>query len=126
MLPIVAIALMIGIAAFMFHFSPIAWFFVVGWIGSGFVIYYTYARRREREKRATPVVLREPDTTSRAPAEYLWAGCAVRGITPRSEFALVHTRDGFTSASGGIPIPATTTSPATPRSCASVAASRPQ
>ncbi|MGK7313422.1 MAG: amino acid permease [Candidatus Longimicrobiales bacterium M2_2A_002] len=58
-LPIIAIALMIGIAAFMFHFSPIAWFFVVGWIGSGFIIYYTYARRREREKRATPVVLRE-------------------------------------------------------------------
>jgi amino acid transporter/nucleotide-binding universal stress UspA family protein len=58
-LPIVAIVLMIGIAAFMFRFSPVAWFFVVGWIGVGFVLYFTYARRREHEKRATPVVLRQ-------------------------------------------------------------------
>jgi len=58
-LPIVAIVLMIGIAAFMFHFSPIAWYFVGGWISVGFVLYYTYARKREHEKRATPVVLRE-------------------------------------------------------------------
>jgi amino acid transporter/nucleotide-binding universal stress UspA family protein len=58
-LPILAITLMIGIAGFMFRFSPVAWFFVIGWVGTGFVIYYTYARRRERGKRATPVVLRE-------------------------------------------------------------------
>ncbi|MGD2116589.1 MAG: amino acid permease [Acidobacteriota bacterium] len=58
-LPVVAIVLMLGIAAFMFHFSPVAWYFVVGWIGIGFLLYYTYARRREHEKRATPVVLRE-------------------------------------------------------------------
>ena len=58
-LPIVAIVLMLGIAAFMFHFSPIAWYFVIGWIGIGFLLYYTYAKDREHEKRATPVVLRE-------------------------------------------------------------------
>jgi len=58
-MPVVAIALMVGIAAFMFRFSPIAWYFVVGWIGSGFLIYYLYARQREREKRLTPVVHRE-------------------------------------------------------------------
>lgn len=57
--PILAIILMIGIAAFMFHFSPIAWFFVIGWIASGFIIYYTYARKREREKSVSPVVLQE-------------------------------------------------------------------
>ena len=58
-LPVIAIALMVGIAAFMFQFSPVAWYFVVGWIGSGFAIYYAYARHREREKRVTPVVHRE-------------------------------------------------------------------
>ena len=57
--PIVAIILMIGIAAFMFHFSPIAWYFVIGWISAGFVIYYTYARKRERMKSASPVVLQQ-------------------------------------------------------------------
>jgi len=58
-LPIVAIVLMLGIAAYMFRFSPTAWFFVAGWIGAGLAIYYGYARKREREKRVTPVVLRE-------------------------------------------------------------------
>jgi amino acid transporter/nucleotide-binding universal stress UspA family protein len=62
-LPILAIVLMLGIAVYMFRFSPTAWFFVGGWIGAGLVIYYGYARRREREKRATPVVLREEAPT---------------------------------------------------------------
>ncbi|MCH2449965.1 MAG: amino acid permease [Gracilimonas sp.] len=57
--PIVAIILMIGIAVFMFHFSPIAWYFVIGWISTGFVIYYTYARKRKRMKSASPVVLQQ-------------------------------------------------------------------
>lgn len=59
-IPIIAIVLMVGIAAFMFHFSPIAWFFVIGWIATGIVIYYAYARKREREKHATPRLPREP------------------------------------------------------------------
>jgi amino acid transporter/nucleotide-binding universal stress UspA family protein len=57
--PIVAIVLMLGIAVFMFHFSPIAWYFVIGWIVTGFVIYYTYARKRERQKKVSPVVLQQ-------------------------------------------------------------------
>lgn len=57
--PILAIILMIGIAVFMFHFSPIAWYFVIGWIATGFIIYYSYARKRERQKRASPVVLQQ-------------------------------------------------------------------
>jgi amino acid transporter/nucleotide-binding universal stress UspA family protein len=61
--PILAIVLMIGIAVFMFHFSPIAWFFVIGWIGSGFLIYYTYARKRERKKKMSPVVLEQSVTS---------------------------------------------------------------
>lgn len=58
-IPIIAIILMIGIAAFMFHFSPIAWYFVIGWIASGFIIYYSYARKRERMKSVSPVVLQQ-------------------------------------------------------------------
>src|SRR5215203_795651 len=62
-----------------------------------------------------PVVPREPATTSRAPAEYLWAGSAVRGIFPRREAASVQTTEGSTSASGGMPISTATTSPACSR-----------
>jgi len=57
--PILAIVLMIVIAVFMFEFSPLAWYFVIGWIGIGFVLYYTYARKRERAKKATPIVLQQ-------------------------------------------------------------------
>jgi amino acid transporter/nucleotide-binding universal stress UspA family protein len=58
-IPVVAIVLMVGIAAFMFRFSPVAWYTVIGWIGVGFLLYYAYAKGREREKVATPVVLEE-------------------------------------------------------------------
>ncbi len=59
LVPILAIVLMLGIAVFMFQFSPVAWYFVAGWTGIGLVLYYGYARKREREKRVTPVVLRQ-------------------------------------------------------------------
>jgi nucleotide-binding universal stress UspA family protein len=58
-LPIVAIVLMVAIAGFMFFYSPLAWGFVAGWIAVGLVLYYAYAKGREREKRITPVVFRE-------------------------------------------------------------------
>lgn len=63
--PILAIILMVVIAVFMFEFSPLAWFFVLGWIGAGFIIYYTYARKRERAKKATPVVLQQMLSTEK-------------------------------------------------------------
>src|SRR5215210_3489824 len=62
-----------------------------------------------------PVVPREPATTSRAPAEYLWAGSAVRGIFPHREAASVQTREGATLDSGGIPMSTATTLPACSR-----------
>src|SRR3712207_75500 len=62
-----------------------------------------------------PVVVREPATTSSAPAEYLWAGSAVRGIFPLKESTSVQTSDASTSASGGMPISTATTSPACSR-----------
>jgi len=57
--PILAIVLMIVIAAYMFHFSPLGWYVVAGWIGTGFIIYYAYAKKRERAKRVSPVVLEQ-------------------------------------------------------------------
>ncbi|MGD8428570.1 MAG: amino acid permease, partial [Balneolaceae bacterium] len=57
--PILAIVLMIVIAAYMFHFSPLGWYVVAGWISTGFVLYYTYAKKRERAKRVSPVVLEQ-------------------------------------------------------------------
>ncbi|RMG48651.1 MAG: amino acid permease [Acidobacteria bacterium] len=58
-LPAVNIGLILFLALFMFHFSALAWFFVLGWMMSGFIIYKTYASRREREKEVTPIVLEE-------------------------------------------------------------------
>jgi nucleotide-binding universal stress UspA family protein len=43
----------------MFHFSAIAWFFVIGWTGAGLLLYRFYARPREREIDITPIVLQE-------------------------------------------------------------------
>ncbi|MGH7559104.1 MAG: amino acid permease [Gemmatimonadota bacterium] len=58
-LPVINMGLIAVLAAFMFQFSPLAWFFVVGWLAVGFVIYLGYAAGREREKKVTPVVLEE-------------------------------------------------------------------
>lgn len=57
--PIVAIVLQAFLALFMFHFSPLAWFVAGGWIGGGVLLYYLYARSRDREKTATPVLAGE-------------------------------------------------------------------
>ena len=58
-LPAINIGLLLFLAFFMFHFSSLAWFFVLGWIVTGFVIYFTYASKRQREKEVTPVVMEE-------------------------------------------------------------------
>ena len=61
-----------------------------------------------------PVVWREPATTSRVPAEYLCAGSAVRGISPLSESASVHTSEDSTRPRGDADVMAAT-SPACSR-----------
>lgn len=58
-LPIVNIGLIVLLALFMFHFSLLAWVFVIGWIATGLVIYQVYASRREWEKEVTPIILEE-------------------------------------------------------------------
>lgn len=61
-MPVIAIILMTGIAFFLFFHSPIALYYVAAWIGSGLLIYYFYAKGREREKTATPVVMEQTVT----------------------------------------------------------------
>ena len=60
--PIIGIVTKLFLAIFLFNFSPIAWYFALGWIGIGFVIYYLYARPRTKQKSHTPVVLEEKRT----------------------------------------------------------------
>jgi len=57
-LPVVSIALILAITVFMFHFSAFALGFIICWIFIGFIIYYFYASKREREKEreATPII----------------------------------------------------------------------
>ncbi len=58
-LPAINIGMIAFLALFMFHFSTVAWFFVVGWIMAGFLLHRFYAFPREREAAVTPVVLHE-------------------------------------------------------------------
>ncbi|MBN1219265.1 MAG: amino acid permease [Anaerolineae bacterium] len=57
--PIIGIVTKLFLALFMFNYSPLAWYFAIGWIGVGTVGYYFYARPREAAKSHTPVVLEE-------------------------------------------------------------------
>jgi amino acid transporter/nucleotide-binding universal stress UspA family protein len=58
-LPAINIGLIAFLAVFMFHFSAIAWFFVIGWISAGLFLHRFYAFPREREEDLTPVVLQQ-------------------------------------------------------------------
>jgi nucleotide-binding universal stress UspA family protein len=46
--PIVGIILQLGLAVFLFFYSPMAWLSAAVWIGLGLVVFYGYARRRDR------------------------------------------------------------------------------
>jgi amino acid transporter/nucleotide-binding universal stress UspA family protein len=58
-LPAVNIGLIAFLALFMFHFSAIAWFFVIGWIVAGLLLHRFYAAPREREEDLTPILLEQ-------------------------------------------------------------------
>ncbi len=48
--PIIGIVTKLALAAFMFQYSPIAWYVAAGWIAVGFVAYYGYGRKHEAER----------------------------------------------------------------------------
>ncbi len=58
-LPIVAIALQLALAVFLFNVSALAWYVTIGWLAAGALIYTFYASRREREDRTSPVLVAE-------------------------------------------------------------------
>jgi amino acid transporter/nucleotide-binding universal stress UspA family protein len=57
--PIAGIITKLFLALFMFNYSPLAWYFAIGWIGAGMLIYYIYARHRSTTEDTAPLVLRE-------------------------------------------------------------------
>lgn len=57
--PVIGIIMELALALFMFHHYPLAWFYVIGWLMVGFLLYRFYAAGREREKRSPPVLLHE-------------------------------------------------------------------
>lgn len=57
--PLIATAINLGLAVFLFFYSPRGILVSGGYIAVGVVLYYVYARGKEREARVTPVVLSE-------------------------------------------------------------------
>ncbi len=55
-LPMIAIGLQFLLLLSLFNVSIIAWVFAAVWIGSGFLIYYLYARPRQEKAHRTPVL----------------------------------------------------------------------
>jgi amino acid transporter len=48
LVPIIGIILQLGLAVFLFFYSPMAWLGAAVWIGLGLVVFYSYSRRRDR------------------------------------------------------------------------------
>ena len=55
--PLLGIVTKLFLAVFMFQYSALAWYTVVGWLLVGFAIYYVWAKGRQSEERVAPVVL---------------------------------------------------------------------
>lgn len=64
--PIIGIVTKLALALFMFDHYPIAWVYVLLWLGVGFALYRFYAMHREREKDAPPVVAEEKPLSVRS------------------------------------------------------------
>lgn len=58
-IPVIGIVTELFLAVFLFTFSPVAWYYALGWIIIGFGVYYFYASKREEEKTTTPIVAEE-------------------------------------------------------------------
>ena len=68
--PIIGVLCELFLAAFMFNFSPLAWYFTAGWIVAGLVIFYLYARPRIRSRSRTPIILQEQRVVEVEPPRY--------------------------------------------------------
>jgi amino acid transporter/nucleotide-binding universal stress UspA family protein len=54
--PIIVIIFKLGLALFMYNYSPVAWYFALAWIGVGTVLYYLYARPRDQVGGGSTVI----------------------------------------------------------------------
>lgn len=94
--PILGIVTKLFLAVFMFNYSPMAWFFVIGWIAAGLLIYHFYAAPREHEKVATPVVLEERAAVAEKGFGVLVAVARPETMTPLIDIAsrIARAKDG--------------------------------
>jgi amino acid transporter/nucleotide-binding universal stress UspA family protein len=58
-LTVAGIATKLVLALFLFHYSPIAWYVVLGWLAAGWGLWRWYALPRAREKLAAPILYTE-------------------------------------------------------------------
>ncbi len=55
--PILAIVCMLGVALFMFRYSPLAWYVAIGWLAAGGLLYRFYAKPHQQRAESTPVLV---------------------------------------------------------------------
>ena len=59
LVPVLAIMLQLVLGVFLFHLSPIAWASALAWLILGAIIYFSYARNREKERAEAEIVFEE-------------------------------------------------------------------
>ncbi len=59
LIPILGIITKLGLALFMFKHYPMGWMYVLIWLAIGLGLYWFYARPRDRQKAAPPVLVEE-------------------------------------------------------------------
>jgi nucleotide-binding universal stress UspA family protein len=100
---VLGIACQLGLALFMFTYSSLAWYVALGWLAVGWGIWIFYAKPREHEAKATPVVISQHVPTKKehsrilvpvanpASAEGLMAFAARQARIEDSEVIALHT-----------------------------------
>jgi nucleotide-binding universal stress UspA family protein len=99
--PILGIVTKLGLALFMFDHYPVAWLYVLLWIGGGFLLFHFYAAKRERPGEEVPVLAEElplvvkPNSVlvavaePRSAAELVTVGARIAAVH-ESELLLLH------------------------------------
>lgn len=59
LLPLVGLLTQAVLAVFLFRYSPLAWYFAIGWIVIGLLAYYTYFSKKEALEKPKEILLEE-------------------------------------------------------------------
>ena len=94
--PVLAIVCMLGIALFMFHYSPLAWYVAAGWLGAGGLLYRLYARPHQQRAESTPVLV-----SSGLPSREKLYRVLLSVANPKNVDGLVHFAARLARANGG-------------------------